>query len=46
VTPKGQGRDHIIFEVPYLHNGDISDMAPYGDGDGHGHNEPLIVNCW
>jgi len=21
VTPKGQGRDPIIFEVPYLHNG-------------------------
>jgi len=23
VTPKGQGRDRIIFEAPYLHNGAI-----------------------
>jgi len=21
VTPKGQGRDPIIFEAPYFHNG-------------------------
>jgi len=21
VTPKGQGRDPVILEVPYLHNG-------------------------
>jgi len=37
VTPKGQGRDPIIFEAPYLHKGAIQV---------YGHNGPFIEKCW
>jgi len=37
MTPKGQGRDPIIFEAPYLHND-----ARYTHGD----DGPFIVKRW